>query len=134
MPETRSTLVLIRSNVRQRVRYIVDGIDRFGVERQLVAGNLAASTESKSEVSGFTIATGQFKSAIQTTIPSLEKCPMLRFFISQFLSPIAQGHQTLFLDLPSGTSTRGDSQCPLGHGHYSNERFPIRKFYIDRQV
>ena len=99
MVETCSASVLIGGNVWLGAGNIVDGINRFGVEHQLVEGDLAASAKSKSEISGFAVTPGEFKSTVQTTVPSLEECTMPRLFEGQLLGSIAQRNQTLLLDL-----------------------------------
>ena len=82
MVKTCPTSVHVGSHVRLRTRNIIDGVKRLGAKGQLLAGTLAYGAEGKSEISGLAIATSQFNAGVQTTVPSVQKAPMLGFLVS----------------------------------------------------
>src|SRR5215467_7136770 len=72
------------------------GVNRVGIEAELVIQCLTSCKESDRKICGFAVPTGQSKADVQSSFPTLQQAWMQRLLISLLLGVVAQSFHVRF--------------------------------------
>src|ERR1700675_4434347 len=112
----------VRSGVRRCRGQVVGGVNRVGVQNQLVVESLARGIESDVQILGLAVAAGQGKAQIQTTVPACEDSGVQALLISRLLGRTPQHGDRSLRRLDRARGAGCDYYIVTARGHRTDHR------------